>query len=100
MIYNLSNLVNKPTCFKNPDNPSSIDLFLTKRPKCFQSTATTETDISDFHKMVITVLKIFYQKQKQPKIIHYKTFNVNLFKNTQKVFDNFKNKKQAKKCMK
>ena len=41
-----------------------------------------ETGISDFHKMVITVLKIFYKKQK-PKIIsyrNYKTFNANLFK--------------------
>ena len=43
---------------------------------------TMETGISDFHKMVITVLKFFYKKQK-PKIIHYrnyKTFNANLFK--------------------
>ena len=43
---------------------------------------TMETGISDFHKMVIIVLKIFYKKQK-PKIIHYrnyKTFNANLFK--------------------
>ena len=42
-----------------------------------------ETRISDFHKMVITVLKFFYKKQK-PKTIHYrnyKTFNGNLFKN-------------------
>ena len=28
-IYNLKNLGKKPTCFKNPDNPSCIDLFLT-----------------------------------------------------------------------
>ena len=42
---------------------------------------TMETGNSDFHKMVITVLKIFYKKQK-PKITHdrnYKTFNANLF---------------------
>ena len=40
------------------------------------------TGISDFHKMVITVLKLFYKKQK-PKISHYRnyaTFNANLFK--------------------
>ena len=53
-VYNLSNLVKEPTCYKNPDNPSCIDLFLTNRPKCFQSTMTMETGISDFHKMVIT----------------------------------------------
>ena len=41
-----------------------------------------ETGISDFNKMVITVLKLFYKKQ-NPKIIHYrncKSFNANLFK--------------------
>ena len=72
-------LSKKPTCFKNPDNTSCIDLFLTNRPNCFQSTMTMETGISDFHKMVITVLKIFYRKQK-PNIIYYryyKTFNAN-----------------------
>ena len=82
-VYNLSNLVKEPTCFKNTDNPSYVvDLFLTNRPKCFQSTMTIETGISDFHEIVITVLKIFYKKQK-PKIVHYrnyKTFNTNLFK--------------------
>ena len=57
-------------------------MFLTNRPKCFQSTLTMETGISDFHKMVITVLKICYKKE-EPKIIHYRnyrTFSANLFK--------------------
>ena len=43
---------------------------------------TMETRISDFQKMVISVLKMFYKKQ-EPKIIHYrnyKTFNAYLFK--------------------
>ena len=43
---------------------------------------TMETGISDFHKMVVTVLNFFYKKQKT-KIIHhrnYKTFKANLFK--------------------
>ena len=32
--YNLVSIVNKPTCFKNPKNPSCIDLKLTnKKPK-------------------------------------------------------------------
>ena len=81
-VYNLSNLVKEPTRFRNPDNPSRIDLFLTNHLKCFQSTVTIKTGISDFHKMVIAVLKIFYKKQK-PNIIHYryyKTFSTNLFK--------------------
>ena len=71
-VYNLFSLVKEPTCFKNPDNPSCIDLFLTNRPRSFQNTLTIETGISDFHKMVITVMKVFYKKQK-PKIIQYRS---------------------------
>ena len=81
-VYNLSNLVKEPTCFKNPENPSYIDLFLTNRPKRFQSAMKMETGISDFHIIAITVLITFYKKQK-PKIIHYrnyKIFNADLFK--------------------
>ena len=33
--YHLNNLIKDPTCFKNPPNPSSIDLILTNRPKKF-----------------------------------------------------------------
>ena len=70
-IYNLKNLVKEPTCYKNPDNPSCIDLFLTNRPRTFQCTTTIETGISDFHKLVVKVLKTFYKKQR-PKITHYR----------------------------
>ena len=35
--YNLTNLIKQPTCFKNLEKPSCIDL-LTNRPKSFQST--------------------------------------------------------------
>ena len=33
--YKLRNLVKHPTCFKNPDNPSCIDLLLTHKPLSF-----------------------------------------------------------------
>ena len=72
-IYNLKNLVKETTCFKNPDNPSCIDLFLTNRPRTFQCTTNIDTGISDFHKLVVTVLKTFYKKQR-PKIIHYRNY--------------------------
>ena len=67
-IYNLFSLVKEPTSFKNSYNPSCIDLFLTNYPRSFQNTVSIETGISDFHKLVITIWKIFYKKQK-PKII-------------------------------
>ena len=31
--YNLTSLINKPTCYKNPDRPSCIDLILTNCPR-------------------------------------------------------------------
>ena len=31
--YNLTSLIKVPTCFKNQDNPSCIDLILTNKPK-------------------------------------------------------------------
>ena len=71
---NLFSLVKEPTCFKNPYNPSCINLSLTNRPRSFQNAVTIETGISDFHKMLITVMKGFYKKQK-PKIIKYRSYN-------------------------
>ena len=55
---------------KNPNNPHSIDLFLTNPPKYFQKSSVREAGLSDFHKMVITVMKMSFQKL-EPKIINY-----------------------------
>ena len=72
-IYNFKNLIKDKTCFKNPNKPSCIDLIITNRPKCFQNSMVIETGLSDFHKMCITVMKMYYSKQK-PSIIHYRKF--------------------------
>ena len=63
----------EPTCFKNYTNPSYIDLYLTNYPKRFQSTFTIETDLSEFHKFIVTVLKVKHDKV-PPKIIHYRDY--------------------------
>ena len=62
------------TCFKSANNPSCIDLFLTNSRNSFQSTTTVSTGLSDFHKMVITVLKTTFPKS-QPKVITYRDFS-------------------------
>ena len=52
------------------------------RSRYFQNISTIETGISDFHKLLVTVLKMFYKKLK-PKIIqyrNYKTFNEQFFR--------------------
>ena len=64
----------QPTCFKNPNNPTLIDLILANHPKSFHLSSVFETGLSDFHKLTLTVLKTFHVKHK-PKIIHYRNFN-------------------------
>ena len=48
--YKLRNLTKERTCFKNPDNPTCIDLILTNKPLNFKNTYVIETGLSDFHK--------------------------------------------------
>ena len=71
--YDLENLITDPTCFKNPDNPSSIDVMLTNRVNSFQNSMTIETGLSDHHKMTTSVLKIYFKK-KEPVKINYRCY--------------------------
>ena len=73
-LYNLKHLIKVPTCYKNPDNPSVIDLMLTNCPRSYQNSSAIETGLSDFHKMTVTVLKTYFKKQ-EPKFIAYRNFN-------------------------
>ena len=68
--HNAKNLVQEPTCFKSQDNPSCIDLLLTNSPQSFQNTRTLATGLSDFHRMVVTVMKTTFPKAK-PRMIYY-----------------------------
>ena len=73
----MKNLINEPTCFKNMDNPSCIDLVLTDKSSVIQ------TGLSDFHRLTITIMNTNLQKQ-TPKILsyrNYKNFENECFKN-------------------
>ena len=72
-LYGLSCLIKEPTCFKNAENPSCIDLIQTNRPRCFQNSSTIETGLSDFHKLTVTVLKSTFRKM-PPKVIKYRDY--------------------------
>ena len=69
--FHAKNLVKEPTCFMSAENPSCIDLFITNSYRSFQKTTTVSTGLSDFHKMVVTVLKTTFPKA-DPKIITYR----------------------------
>ena len=70
-LYRFKSLIKDPTCFKNPENPSCIDLILTDSPYSFQNSCVIETDPSDFHKMIVSVMKTTFQKLK-PRIVQYR----------------------------
>ena len=87
-VYKLKNLVKGATCYKNPEMPSCIDLILNNRPRNFHGCYITETGISDFHKMTVTVMKLYF-KMPGPRVLHYKDykrFNAQSFR--QDVFHN------------
>ena len=71
--YGLYSLVKQPTCYKNPENSSCVDLILTNKAKSFQSTCAMETGLSNFHRMTISVLKMHFLKL-SPKVIRYRDF--------------------------
>ena len=72
-LYSLRNLISEPTCYKNPEEPTSTDLILTNSSSSFQNSCAIETGLSDFHKMAITVMKTTFQKLK-PKLIYYQDY--------------------------
>ena len=78
--FDFVNIIREPTCYKNPENISCIDLILTNTPHSFQNLGAIETGFSDFHRMTVTVAKINFQKLK-PRIINYRDY---------KFFDNLR----------
>ena len=49
-MYNLENLIKGPTCYKNVNNPSSIDVMLTNKKSSFENSTTLEKGLSDHKK--------------------------------------------------
>ena len=72
--YDLSSLIKVTTCYKNPKKPSCIDLLLTNLTKSFQNLSVVETELSDFHKMIVTVMKTTFEKLK-PRVSDFKNWN-------------------------
>ena len=68
-VFNLTNLVKKPTCFKSQDG-TLIDLMLTNRPRSFKA-QNFEIGLSDCHKLVVSILRASFRKFPR-KIITYR----------------------------
>ena len=71
--YNLKNLIKEPTCYKNPNKPSCMDLMLTNKLRSFKHSCVIETGLSDFHGMRVTVMKATFEKL-QPRVVNYRDY--------------------------
>ena len=69
----LRSQIKDSTYFKDPENPSCIDLILTSNPCSFQTSCVIETGPSDLHKMTVIFMKNTFQKLK-PKIMLYRDY--------------------------
>ena len=72
-IYGCKNTVKNKTCFKNPINLICIYFIFTNRPERCDQFETIETGLSDFHKLSLMVMKMFYKNQKA-KVIQYRKY--------------------------
>ena len=71
--YNLRSLCHKSTFYKNPERPSCIDLKRKNSRSSFQNTQTIATGLYDFHKLIVTTLKM-YLPNNQPRVITYRDY--------------------------
>ena len=82
-ILNLKNVIKNPTCFKNVECPTLLDVIVTNTPKRLAGTINTDVGISDFHNLVGAATKLGFSPN-GPKVITYrsmKNFNENDFIN-------------------
>ena len=55
--YSLKHTTEVPTCFKNPERPTHINLTLTNASRIFHSFCVNEIKLSGFHTLIITAIK-------------------------------------------
>ena len=71
--YNLKILIKEPICYKNPNKPSCIELMLTNKPRSFKHFCIIETGLSDFHRMIVTVMEATFEKL-QPRVVNHRDY--------------------------
>ena len=90
-LDDLTILIDQPTCYKNPDKPTCIDLILTNHPYYFQKNNVFETGLSNLLVIVVTGLKMGFQKLKPHITVIINTLMMKSFDQTFKVVPQKKN---------
>jgi hypothetical protein len=57
-MYNLCNIIEKPTCFKSVQNPSLLDVVLTNTPRRLLSHLNVSVGVSDHHNIICAATKV------------------------------------------
>ena len=83
--FGLVNLITEPTCFKSPENPSSIDVILTNKKKSFLKSGTYETGVSDHHKLIFRVMRSKMDHIQFQKLLHIVITRVLIMKSLAKI---------------
>lgn len=75
--FNLTNTVKKPTCFKNHENPTMLDLIITNSPSLLCNTSVFNCSLSDCHSFILTCIKehTTVLPRKSVSFRSYKIFN-------------------------
>lgn len=71
-IFDLKNIVREPTCITK-NSETLLDVILTSKPRSFINTLVADIGISDFHKLVATVMRSSLPKL-APRKIHYRSY--------------------------
>ena len=80
-LFDLKNIVNEPTCYKNVVNPSLLDVIVTNSPRRLANHLNIDIGLSDFHHIVCAATKMHVPRRKSRVITYrrYKDFNENSY---------------------
>lgn len=73
--HELVNINKEATCYEKPGKPTCIDFSLSNSPRNFFKTNTIFTELSAFHKLVLSVFKTTFPKSKSKEIVYRKFKN-------------------------
>ena len=65
---NFINLIKNNTCFKGVG--SCIDLILTNRKYCYKNASSCETEISDHHHLIFSIMKTTFASEEPKKFVY------------------------------
>ena len=82
-IYDMTNIITSPTCYKSAENPTLLDVILTGSSRRISDTLNVNTGISDFHHLVGFSTKLQIPRSDKSIISYrsYKHFDELSFKN-------------------